>query len=149
MEERHFALVDGFALPTVGSLRNRFRSGTQSDPCISSTRNCDHDYYFELLLFSEEEQDAKSIARCSTEHHRDIRAILRADQICSTAENPIPGASSNTTEPPGAAPSRPSPSCAHAASLSADIWSAIRAGCVPSPGPLPPAESVISNSLVW
>src|SRR5215469_14401579 len=54
-EERHFALVDGFALPTVGSLRNRFRSGTQSDPCISSIRNCDHDYYFELLLFSEEE----------------------------------------------------------------------------------------------
>ena len=23
--ERHFALVDGFALPTVGSLRNRFQ----------------------------------------------------------------------------------------------------------------------------
>jgi hypothetical protein len=48
-EERHFALVDGFALPTVGSPRNRFRSGTQSDPCISSIRTCDHDYYFELL----------------------------------------------------------------------------------------------------
>src|SRR5215469_10090999 len=49
-EERHFALVDGFALPTVGSLRNRFRSGTQSDPCISSIRSRDHDYYFELLF---------------------------------------------------------------------------------------------------
>jgi hypothetical protein len=50
-EERHFALVDGFALPTVGSLRNRFRSGTQSDPCISSIRSRDHDYYFELLFY--------------------------------------------------------------------------------------------------
>ena len=49
MEERHFGLVDGFALPTVGSHRNRFRSGTQADPCISSISNCDHDYYFELL----------------------------------------------------------------------------------------------------
>src|SRR5215831_13298872 len=52
-EERHFALVDGFALPTAGSLGNRFRSGTQSDPCISSIRNCDHDYYFELLFLLE------------------------------------------------------------------------------------------------
>ena len=43
----------GFALPTVGSLRNRFRSGTQSDPCISSIRNCNHDYCFELLFFRE------------------------------------------------------------------------------------------------
>jgi hypothetical protein len=50
-EERHFALVAGFALPTVGSLRNRFRSGTQSDPCISSIRSRDHDYYFELLFY--------------------------------------------------------------------------------------------------
>src|SRR5579872_1598704 len=50
MKERHFALVDGLALPTVGSPRNRFRSGTPSDPCISSVRDCDHDYYFELLF---------------------------------------------------------------------------------------------------
>src|SRR5215467_11280553 len=49
-EERHFALVDVFAPPTVGSPRNRFRSGSQSDPCISSIRTCDHDYYFELLF---------------------------------------------------------------------------------------------------
>jgi hypothetical protein len=35
-EERHFALVDGVAFPTVGSLVILFRSGTQSDPCISS-----------------------------------------------------------------------------------------------------------------
>ena len=35
-EERHFALMDGVAFPTVGSLVIVFRSGTQSDPCISS-----------------------------------------------------------------------------------------------------------------
>ncbi len=35
-EERHFALVDGLAFPTLGSLVIVFRSGTQSDPCISS-----------------------------------------------------------------------------------------------------------------
>src|SRR6266849_11130214 len=35
-EERHFALVDDLAFPTLGSLVIVFRSGTQSDPCISS-----------------------------------------------------------------------------------------------------------------
>src|SRR5712692_6106981 len=35
-EERHFALMDGVAFPTVGSLVIVSRSGTQSDPCISS-----------------------------------------------------------------------------------------------------------------
>jgi hypothetical protein len=35
-EERHFALIDGVAFPTVGSLVIVFRSGTQSDQCISS-----------------------------------------------------------------------------------------------------------------
>jgi hypothetical protein len=34
-KERHFALVDGVAFPTVGSLVIVFRSG-MSDPCISS-----------------------------------------------------------------------------------------------------------------
>jgi hypothetical protein len=62
-EERHFALVDGVAFPTVGSRVIVFRSGTRSDPCISSVCNCDHDYYFELL--SEEERAAQSITRCS------------------------------------------------------------------------------------
>jgi hypothetical protein len=50
-EERHFALVDGFALPTVGSVVIVSGQECQSDPCISSIRNCDHDYYFELLIF--------------------------------------------------------------------------------------------------
>src|SRR5271170_6893214 len=35
-EERHFALVDGVAFPSVGSLVIVFRSGTQSGPCTSS-----------------------------------------------------------------------------------------------------------------
>jgi hypothetical protein len=35
-EERHFALVDGVAFPTVGSLVIVFQARTQSDPCISS-----------------------------------------------------------------------------------------------------------------
>jgi hypothetical protein len=45
-EERHFALVDGFALPTVGSLVIVSGQECQSDQCISSIRNGDHDYYF-------------------------------------------------------------------------------------------------------
>ena len=35
-EERHFALVDGVAFLTVGSLVIVFQARTQSDPCISS-----------------------------------------------------------------------------------------------------------------
>ena len=49
-EERHFALVGGFALPTLGSLVIVSGLECPSDPCISSIRNCDHDYYFELLF---------------------------------------------------------------------------------------------------
>ena len=60
-EERHFALVEGFAFPTVGSLVIHSGQDTQSDPCISSVCNCDHDYYFELLVI--EERDAQSITR--------------------------------------------------------------------------------------
>lgn len=49
VEERHFAL-DENGHANQGSLRNHFKPGTQSDPCISSIRNGDHDYYFELLF---------------------------------------------------------------------------------------------------
>ena len=106
-EERHFALIEGvaFAFPTVGSLVIVFRSGTRSDPCISSVCHCDHDYYFELL--AEEEQDAQSISRCSIAHHGDVRAVLRANRTCSTADSPTPNASSSTDELPACGPSRP------------------------------------------
>src|SRR5215469_9738275 len=55
----------------------RVRCKSRSDPCISSIHNLDHDYYFELLR--EEEWNAQSIARCSTAHHRDIRAVPRVN----------------------------------------------------------------------
>src|SRR5215475_1684787 len=55
-------------------------------------------------------RDAQSINRCSTEHHRLVRAVLRANRTCSTADNPTPGASSNTTESPVCVPWRPWPS---------------------------------------
>jgi hypothetical protein len=35
-EERHFALVDGFCFANRRLAGNRFKSGTRSDPCISS-----------------------------------------------------------------------------------------------------------------
>src|ERR1035437_8804954 len=35
-EERHFALVDGLRVPTKARSQSVFRSGTQSDPTISS-----------------------------------------------------------------------------------------------------------------
>jgi hypothetical protein len=82
--------------------RNRFRSGTRPDPCISSVSYCDHDYYFELL--HEEERDAQSITRCSTAHHGDFRALPRANRTFSTAHNPIACASSSKGELPVCVP---------------------------------------------
>jgi hypothetical protein len=35
-EERHFALVDVLPFPTQARSQSVFRSGTRSDPCISS-----------------------------------------------------------------------------------------------------------------
>ena len=77
-EERHFALVDGLLFANQGWLVIRFGPDTRSDPCISSVSNCDHDYYFELLVI--EERDAQSITRFSTAHHRDVRAVPRANR---------------------------------------------------------------------
>src|SRR5271167_549890 len=110
-------------------------------------RNRDHDYYFGLL--SEEEQDAQSISRCSTAHHRDVRAVPRANRTCSTADNPIPCASSSTAEPPACEPWRPWPFSALSSSSGGDTCYATRAHCAPLPAPLPPAKSASSNSPVW
>ena len=41
------------------------------------------------------------------EHHRLFRAVLRTNRTCSTADNPIPGASSNTAGSLVSAPSPP------------------------------------------
>src|SRR5580693_2382249 len=110
-------------------------------------RNRDHDYYFELL--SEEEQDAQSITRCSTAHHRDVRAVPRANRTCSTAENPIPCATSSTDEPPACGPWRPWRFSVLSASSGGDTCCATRARCAPSPGPLPPTRNASSNCPVW
>src|ERR1039457_5564805 len=67
--------------------------------------NVDHDYYFELLC--EEERDTHSITRCSTSHHRLFRAFPRANRTLLTFRNPIPCASSSTSEPPVSSPWRP------------------------------------------
>src|ERR1700674_527761 len=109
--------------------------------------DCDHDYYFELLR--EEERDAQSISRCSTAHHGYFRAVPRANRTCSTADSPIPGASSSTDEPPVGEPSLPWRFSVLVASSGGHICCATRADCAPSPAPLPPAGSATSNSPVW
>ena len=96
-EERHFALIDGVAFSNRRLARNRFQARNSVRPMHLFGRNRDHDYYFGLLR--EEEQDAQSITRCSTAHHRDVRAVPRANRTFSTARNPIPGATSSTDEP--------------------------------------------------
>ena len=47
--ERHFALAEALPIQPKARSQSVFRSGTRSDPCISSVHNFDHDYYFELL----------------------------------------------------------------------------------------------------
>ena len=56
------------------------RQGQELSPTHASLRSAtaDHDYYFELLLM--EQQNAQSITRCSTAHHGDVRAVLRANR---------------------------------------------------------------------
>ncbi len=96
VEERYFALVEMARTYSTASLVIFFQvQNFRSDPCISSVSHCDHDYYFELLR--EEERDAQSISRCSTAHHRDVRAVPRANRTFSAARSPISFASSNTT----------------------------------------------------
>ena len=65
-------------MPTPGpvlvillQVRNSVRPMHLFDP------NCDHDYYFKLPR--EGERDTQSITRCSVSHHRDVRALPRAN----------------------------------------------------------------------
>ena len=62
-EERHFALVDGVAFPTVGSLVIVFQVRNSVRPMHLFGHNLDHDSYLKLLR--EEERDAQSITRCT------------------------------------------------------------------------------------
>ena len=104
-EERHFALVEGVAFPTVGSLVIVCQARNSVRPMHLFGHNLDHDYYFELL--GEEERAAQSITRCSTAHHGLFRAGPRANRTFSLARNPTPCATSNTEQSPSAAPSPP------------------------------------------
>ena len=71
-EERHFALLDGFAFSNRRLARNRFQVRNSVRPMHLFGRTCDHDYYFELPC--EGERDTQSITRCWTAHHGLVRA---------------------------------------------------------------------------
>ncbi len=76
-EERHFALLDGVAFPNRRLARNRFQVRNSVRPMHLFGLNRDHDYYFELPR--EGERDTQSITRCCAAHHRDFRALPRAN----------------------------------------------------------------------
>jgi hypothetical protein len=61
-----------------GSLAIKFQVRNSVRPMHLFGHNLDHDHYFELL--GEEERDAQSITRCWTAHHRDFRAVPRANR---------------------------------------------------------------------
>src|SRR5580704_16666286 len=105
----------------------------------------DHDYYFELP--PEGERDTHSISRCFTSHHRDVRAFPRTNRTFSTARNPIPSASSSTSEPPAFAPSPPWRSSAPVAVPCGSTYSAIPADSAPSLAPLPPTRNATVSCL--
>src|SRR5580693_8640758 len=107
--------------------------------------NFDHDYYFELLR--EEERDTHSITRCSTSHHRLFRAFPRANRTLLTFQNPIPCASSSTSEPPASSPWPPWRFSVPAASSGGHSGCAIPGGCASSLAPLPPAGSATKSYL--
>ena len=60
-EERHFALIDGVAFPTVGSLVIVFQVRNSVRPMHLFGHTRDHDYYFKLPC--EGERDPQSITR--------------------------------------------------------------------------------------
>src|SRR5215475_15248058 len=91
--------------------------------------NCDHDYYFGLPRKGE--RDAQSITRCSTEHHSLVRAVPRTNRTSSIARNPIPCATSSTSERPTYEPWQLWRSFVLAASSGGDTCCAILADCAP------------------
>jgi hypothetical protein len=93
---RHFALVGDVPSPTKARSQSLSRSGTQSDPCISSIAAS-------TMIPSSNSSvrmsgTPQSITRCSTAHHGDFRAVPRVDRICLPARSRIPCASSRTAE---------------------------------------------------
>ena len=146
-EERHFALVDGVAFPSVGSLVIVFRSGTQSGPCTSSVATA-------IMITTSD----SSLKRSGTPNQ------LAGDRLHTMA---ISGLSRVRTE---LFPLLVIPSLTHhpvqtnrllaghrdlwrfsvlAASSGEDTCCAIPARCVPSLALLPPSRNASSNCLVW
>src|SRR6202020_2907571 len=85
--------------------RNRVQVRNSVRPMHLFGHTFEHDYYFEPPR--EGERYTQSISRCSTPHHRDFRAVPRANRTFSTARNPIPCATSSTGERQASAPWRP------------------------------------------
>ena len=132
-----------FVLDQLKLARNPFQVRNSVRPMHLFDHTFDHGYYFELP--SEGERDTQSITRCSTSHHRLIRAFPRANRTLSTAHNPIPCVASSKGEPPVCAPWRPWRFCVLAASSGGNTYSAIPGGCAPSLVPLPPAGNATAS----
>jgi hypothetical protein len=64
-------------VPTQGPLVIVFQIRNSVRPMHLFGLYRDHDYYFELPR--EGERDTQSITRCSAAHHRDFRALPRAN----------------------------------------------------------------------
>src|SRR5271155_279072 len=143
-EERHFALVE-MAVPTTGSLVIVFQVQTFGPTHASLRSRTAIMITTSNSSSQQEERDAQSIARCSTAHHGDVRAVPRTNRTFSVARNPIPCASSRTTEQPAGGPWRLSQFSVRAAAPDESTCCATPAGCVPSPVPPPPAENARSN----
>jgi hypothetical protein len=78
-----FALIDGVAFSNRRLARNRFQVRTQFDPCISSVATA-------IMITTSNSSLPRSgtpnqFSRCSTAHHRDVRAVPRANRTRSTA----------------------------------------------------------------
>ena len=109
VEERHFALVDGFAFSNRRLARNQF-SGQELGPTHASLRSQSAIMITTSNSSVKRSGTPQSITRCSTAHHRLFRAVLRANRTSLLAGNPAPLATSSTNEGRVGAPSPLSPS---------------------------------------
>src|SRR5215510_4378168 len=128
-EERHFALSEK-QLPVPTKARSQsIQVRIPIRPMHLFGHNCDHDYYFRLPV--KREWDAQSITRCSSTHHRDFRAVPRANRTSSIARSPILCATSSTSERPAYEPWQLWPSFVLAASSGGHTCCASLVDCAP------------------
>src|SRR4029077_18973245 len=109
--------------------RNQFRPDL--DPTHASLRSLTAIMITTSNSPGKGERDAQSITRCSTAHHSDVRAVPRTNRTSSIARNPIPGATSSTSERPAYEPWQLWRSFVLAASAGGDTCCAILADCAP------------------